>query len=167
MSTRELTQDVYSKMQTESPDAVYKKAILGGVWVKVINPFSGEPEDVLLKGKPKKNEEDCFVQLWSDKEVVFFERANKELIEKGYIIEWDKPVEPEEKEKDYSEYTEERLVELVNAPFLKFKHELNEIDSEAVMYRLLETAQEEERPVKTIEHIEQRITELQQEELEG
>lgn len=161
----ELTPDVFSKMQTGDPIAVYKKAVLGKVWVSVINPFSGEPVEVELFGHPKKNNSKSFVEVWSQKEQVYFERENSPLFKQGYIVKLDEPQKPEadaEEEKDYSEYTRERIEELVTAPFMKFKHELNEIESEPILYRVETIATELERPEKTMQHIRQRIAEVQE-----
>lgn len=157
--------DVYAKMQTGDPVAVYTKTILGKVEVTVINPFSGSPENVLLEGDPKKKGSKCFYEVWSPMEEVFFERQNAPLFKEGYIKKLKdnkKPKPVKEKEvKDYSKLSDEDIELMVTSPFMKFKKELNEINSEAVLYRILAKAEEIERPEKTLEHIKQRLTEIQ------
>ena len=157
--------DVYSKMQTGDPIAVYKKTILGKVEVSVINPFSGTPENVMLHGEPRKNHPDSFVEVWSQMEEVFFERQNAPLFKDGLLTKLKEPKKPEVKgeptEVDYSKFDDEAIEALVTAPFMKFKKELNEIDSDVVLYQILEVAEELERPEKTMQHIRQRLAEVQ------
>lgn len=161
--------DAFSKMQTGEPRAIFKKAILGKVEVWVVNPFNGVPEAVMLEGNPSKNNPKCFVEVWSQMEEVYFERQNKPLFKEGYIVKLEgteKPKEKGVKERTYEEYTRERIEELVTAPFMKFKKDLNDIDSEPVLFRILSIAEELERPEKTMVHIRQRLTEVQNIDLE-
>ena len=162
-----ISHDVYSKMQVGEPVAIFKKTILGKVEVSVINPFNDTPEGVTMYGDPKKNHPECFVEVWSKMEEVYFERQNAPLFKRGYVVKLDEVVKPKRTDPqgtDYSKLTEADIKELVTAPFMKFKKELNEIDAIAVLYRVQAIAEEMERPFKTMEHINQRITELQQEE---
>jgi len=168
MANEQISPDVFSKMQTGDPTAVYGKTILGKVEVSVINPFDGTPENVLLHGNPKKNDSNCFVEVWSQMEEVYFERQNAPLFKGGYLIKVKEgkkpPVKDKDKEVSYEGITDEYIEELITAPFMKFKSELNAIDSEAVVYRILSMAEEMERPEKTMQHIRQRLTEIQQKE---
>ena len=168
MNDKVISPDVFAKMQTGDPVAVYKKTILGKVEVSVINPFSGVPQNMMLYGEPNKNHPNCFVEVWSQMEEVYFERQNEVFFKKGTLIKLKEPKKPKRKgvgkEKDYDKITDEYLKELITAPFMKFKKELNAIDSDAVMYRILSLAEEMERPEKTMQHIRQRLTEVQQAE---
>lgn len=164
MTEQEISADVYSKMQVGTPIAVYKKMTLGKVEVSVINPFSGNPQNVLLVGNPNKNHPKCFIEVWSQKEEVYFDRQNANLFKGGYLEKLAEPVKPKRrdlKEKDYSKISREYIEELVTAPFMKFKKELNEIDAAAVLYRVKDIAEELERPEKTMNHIRARIVEVQ------
>jgi len=165
MPEKTVSPDAFAKMQTGNPVAVYKKAILGKVEVSVVNPFNGVPESIILQGNPSKNSEGCFVEAWSQKEEVFFERQNKSLFKQGYLVKLEAKVKPQPKGeavKSYEEYSREVIEGIVTAPFMKFKKDLNEIDSEPVLYRVLTVAEELERPEKTMVHIRQRLTEVQQ-----
>ena len=168
MANEKVTPDVFAKMQTGDPIAVYGKTILGKVEVSVINPFDGTPQNVMLEGDPKKNNPKCFVEVWSQMEEVYFERQNAPLFKEGYIIKVKEGKKPEVKDKDkevsYDNITDEYIKDLITAPYMKFKSELNAIDSEAVVYRVLSMAEEMERPEKTMQHIRQRLTEIQQKE---
>jgi hypothetical protein len=162
-----ISPDAFSKMQTGDPVAIYKKEILGKVEVSVINPFNGTPEPLILEGDPQKNDPRCFVEVWSQMAEVFFERQNKPLFKQGYIVKMKDTVKPEEKEdlaKSYEHFTREHIEELVTAPYMKFRKELNEIDSEPILFRVLTVAEELERPEKTMINIRQRLTEVQQKE---
>ena len=167
MPENNVSVDAFSKMQTGDPVAIYKKAILGKVEVSVVNPFNGVPENLILVGNPTKNNVNCFVEVWSQMEEVYFDRQNKPLFKAGYIVKLKDKVKPKEKgkiEKSYEEYTREKIEELVTAPYMKFKKDLNEIDSEPVLFRILTVAEELERPEKTMVNIRQRLTEVQQKE---
>jgi len=165
MPENTVSPDAFAKMQTGNPVAIYKKAILGKVEVSVVNPFNGIPESVILQGNPVKNSEGCFVEVWSQMEEVYFERQNKSLFKQGYLVKLETKEKPQpkgEEVKSYEEYSREVIEEIVTAPYMKFKKDLNEIDSEPVLYRVLSIAEELERPEKTMVHIRQRLAEVQQ-----
>jgi len=169
MPEKTVSPDAFAKMQIGEPTAIFKKNILGKVEVSVVNPFNGIPEPVILYGNPAKNSEGCFVEVWSQMEEAYFERQNKSLFKKGYLVklaEKEKPQPKGEVEKSYEKYTKEVIEELVTAPYMKFKKELNEIDSEPILYRVLSIAEELERPEKTMVHIRQRLAEVQQKDIQ-
>ena len=119
MPENNVSVDAFSKMQTGDPVAIYKKAILGKVEVSVVNPFNGVPENLILVGNPTKNNVNCFVEVWSQMEEVYFDRQNKPLFKAGYIVKLKDKVKPKEKgkiEKSYEEYTREKIEELENNP---------------------------------------------------
>ena len=168
MSENTVSPDAFAKMQIGKPIAVFKKAILGKVEVSVVNPFNGIPEPVILYGNPSKNSEGCFVEVWSQMEEAYFERQNKSLFKQGYLVkleEKEKPLEKGGVKKSYEGFTKEIIEKLVTAPYMKFKKDLNEIDSVPILYRVLEVAEELERPEKTMNNIRQRLTEVQQKDI--
>lgn len=160
-----ITQSTYSAMQDGKPYSVYKKSILGQVYVQAINPFNGEPEGILLKGNHLANDENCFIQLWSVKEHEFFKRTNKLHIQKGYLI----PVEVPKYVKtvdtytgiDYSQYTDEEIDSVLNSPFLSLRAHLNKSDSEPYALRILDRARVLEKSNKIVAAIQSRIEEIQ------
>ena len=168
MSKKEVSHSVYSKMQVGEPVAIYKKTVLAKVEVSVINAFNdNRPENITLYGDPKKNHPDCFVEVWSQMEQVYFERQNAPFFKRGYLVKLDELVKPKRTDpqgKDYSKLTDADIKKMVTSPFMKFKKDLNAIDEVGVLYRVQSIAEEMERPYKTMEHIDQRITELQQKE---
>jgi len=153
--------DVFAKMQTGIPQKLYKKQCLARLEVGIINPFSNKAERIILDGDPSQNHEGCFVRVWDDMQQVYFERENKNLIKKGFIIEWDGPTDLDsESETDYSKLSTIDIVKLVNAKFLTLKTILNKINSPDVVQRFLVIAESENRPEKTLDHIKQRLVEL-------
>ena len=157
---QELTHDVYSAMQTGEPYKVYKKTILGKVFLKVLNPFDGSVEGIILHGNPAKNQEGCFIEVWSEKEDVFLKRMNREHFKQGTVQAWKR--QPNiKKEKLYSEYTDDDVKEIVMAKFMKLRSVLNKTESEAFVLRILDMAREMERSEKIIQEITARLSEIQ------
>jgi len=79
--------DAYSAMQEGEPIKRYIKTILGKVHVVVLNPFSEEPEGVILEGRPGNMDDlpNMVVDLWTNKQVVFFEKMNKKHLDAGRL----------------------------------------------------------------------------------
>ena len=154
--------DVYAAMQSGEPLAVYKKGIVGKVHVVTLNPFTEAPEGVILQGDPAKADqiEDQIIELWTDKSKLFFERMNKKHINAGRLINVKRkelpkaPVSP-------NIISDTEIVELLNSPFLSLKNRLEKFTDEAPAIRLLNKARELEKSEKIIQHIEERISELQ------
>jgi len=159
-----MSPEMYAAMQTGDPHKVYKKTILGKVFVQILNPFDGTPEGIILEGNPNKDDDECFVQLWSEKEHQFFKKMNKKHLTNGFLV----PVSIEKftKEKkpkgiDYSSFTDEDIEKIVNSRFLALRAHLNKVDSEAHIYRLLSKAEELEKSSGIVNAIKGRIAELQ------
>jgi len=153
---------MYSAMQSDNPYATYKKVILGKASVKVINPFSENPEEIILEGNPGKNEEGCFIDVWTLEQDMFFQRINETLIKQGVIVPYDRVSKPIVKTvNEYNVKTDEELYEILTAPFFTLSNALEKMDSEAPVQRLLSIAEDEEMSEKKINHIRQRLAELQ------
>ena len=154
---------MYSAMQTDNPYATYKKVILGKASVKVINPFSEHPEEIILEGNPGKNDEGCFVDVWSLEQDMFFQRMNVTLIKQGVLVPYDRVAKPVIQEVNkYNVMTDEELYELLTAPFFSLSNALEKMDSEAPVQRLLSMAEMEDLSEKKINHIKSRLQELQE-----
>lgn len=160
MNQVELSPDIFSLMQTDAPYKTYKKTILGQVFVWVINPFNGNVEGQILRGDPKKNEPNCFIKLWSEKEDVYFKQANAEHFNAGRIIPYTKPME--ERKATVNEMTDEEMAAVINAKgFLKLQKVLNDMTSVAPVYRMLQIAEDNEKSEKILDAIRKRMGELQ------
>ncbi len=86
-----LESDVFSAMQTGKPYKSYRKAILGQVYVKILNPFNDvDPMGLILSGV-SNTEDTAIVHVWSAKEDQFIHAMNKTHFERGYLVEYNPP----------------------------------------------------------------------------
>jgi len=159
MNSQAINSDIFSAMQTEKPYKRYKKVILGKVYLTVLNPFSMQPDGMILQGNPRTNDKGCFIEVWTPQEDVFLRRMNEVHFNDGTLVEW-KEKSPK-KEKTYSEYSEDDVVEIINSHHLTLSNTLNKINSEAFLLRLLSKAEELEKSDKIIKRIEARLSEVQ------
>lgn len=150
--------DVYSAMQEGDPLARYKKVIVGKVHVVALNPFTGEPEGVILEGIGNDDIHKQIVELWDFKAVQFFERMNKKHIDAGRITKV-KSVEVPAPSPNI--ITDEEIDVLLNSKFLALKNRLVKFTDTAPLFRLVNKARELEKSEKIIAHIEGRISEIQ------
>ncbi len=157
---------LFSDMQAGRPFKSYKKAILGQVAVVIWDNFQDAPVELILNGFPARNDEGCIVDVWSDKEDVFFNRVNAKLLKKGLILPYNRPEAPVQVEKTIEQSTDAELVEIVNLKFLALQAKLNKIDSSVVLFRLLDAAREQEKSEKIVKAIEARISDVQTAELQ-
>jgi hypothetical protein len=147
--------DVYSAMQIGNPFKSYRKTILGKVFVDVWDNFNNKPKTIRLHGKP----ETAIVDVWSEKEDVFFKNMNKKNFENGLIISVDRaklPPQPEVKP-----YSDEDLDEVLKSKFYKLRSILNSISDAITLTRLLKVAEDNEASEKIMKSIEARLSEVQ------
>lgn len=155
--------NVYSAMQKDAPYATYKKVILGKASVKVINPFSENPEEFILEGNPGKDDEGCFVDVWSIEGDMFFQKLNARLLKQGVLVPYDRVKKPLVVDvNEYNVLSDEELFELLKAPFFSLEAALNKMTSEAPVQRMLIIAEQEELSEKKTRHITARLQELQE-----
>jgi len=153
---------VFSKMQVNEPYASYKKTTVGKVHVMVINPWSNKPEGRILKGDPRKLEDDMIVDTWSEQQDTYFTRMNRQLFNIGAIIKFNRPTTVPERSPN--EMTDAEVAEAVNFQYLKLTSLLNKITAEATVKRLLDTAEAEGKSAKMQKAIEARLAEIQRAE---
>jgi len=157
--------DIYSLMQTKTPYKSYIKAILGKVYITVLDPFSNKPEGKILSGNPRNHDSDCIVEIWSEKEDVFFKRMNKRHFEMGNLVEYRRPDRPEEK--NPNEISDDEIIELLGSKFLSLQSRVNKMTSPAPVFRVLTLAQELEKSEKIIKFIEGKLASIQALEYES
>jgi hypothetical protein len=145
------------------PIKSYTKTILGKIYVMVLDRFSGQPVGILLSGDPRKQDDGSIVEIFSEVEDIYFRKANKRHFEVGNIIPFTKKVEP--KERTIEEYSDEELTVLVNQKFLALQHTLNKTVSVAVLFRMLNLAEANDKSEKIISAIKARISEVQMQEV--
>jgi len=153
--------DSIRKAQAEGePIITYRKSIRARVCVKLIDSFSGMPSELILSGVPgSAAEEDITVSLWTDFEVDFFRRANKKLLELGYLAPH---TLSEEEEVMVNQVSDEELFEALNKPFFAVQALLKRFTAPAPVKRLLDMALEMNKTIGTVDKIKERLSELQQ-----
>ncbi|NMC34389.1 MAG: hypothetical protein GYA36_18345 [Veillonellaceae bacterium] len=160
MSEVNIDARIFSAMQTGEPYSVYQKTIVGKVYVTILSPFDHKPQGMILSGMPK--DKTAKVELWSEKEDVFFKRANAKHFELGNIIEVKQQNAKEVvTEKSIEQFSDEELSKVLNGTYASFQKTLRKCESEAVVYRLLTMAEEQEKPSKLVDSIKARLAELQ------
>lgn len=148
--------DVFAAMQTGKPYRVYKKAILGKVYVVVLDPYK-KPEEKMLEGKI--GTETAIVKVWNQEEDNFFRRKNDWHFKTGAIIEW-KDYEEKPEEPGVEQTSDEDLIKIINGRFMQLHHLMNKSSSPTFMRRLLTLAIQEEKSEKILTAIKARIAEL-------
>ena len=145
------------------PLASYIKTILGKVFVNTWDSFIEKPIGVILEGDPRKGDEGCIFDVWSDKENMYFKKSNKQHFETGTMKEYKRSEEV--REKTFEESTDEELEELIKKPFLALKNKLVTTDSEGVLFRILTIAERLEKSDKITGAIKARIADVQESDL--
>ena len=153
--------DVFSAMQEgQEPLARYTKTIVGKVQVLALNPFSEQPEGVILEGAGK----DSYIELWTSKQLVFFERMNGPHITAGRIVKMEKPPVPQPPSPN--QLSDEVIDALLNGKYMTLKYRLEKFTDVAPVLRLLNRARELEKSEKIIKHLEERIAQIELEKYE-
>jgi hypothetical protein len=159
-----MSTEIYSAMQTGRPTKSYQKTILGKVCVTFWDSFNNVPGYFILEGDPKKTEDGTVIDVWDEKEDVFFHRMNKSHFQSGILREITRANLPQEPRVEDS--SDEELSKILKEKFFTIQSWLNKVDSEALIFRLLTIAREEEKSEKLVKAIEARLTEIQQPEYE-
>lgn len=128
-------------MQTGKPKKTYIKTQIGKVVVHALNPFNDEPIEVILEGNPRKFEEGTMIDLWTDKQIVYFERMNERFIKSEFIQEIDRK-SIDKNNVEYSSYTNKDILELYDRAFLSFKHFIDNVYDIDFLQRMLQVAHE-------------------------
>jgi hypothetical protein len=152
---------LFSAMNGGKPFMSYKKTILAQAAVTLWDAFTESPTQVIIKGDPRRDVESCIIDVWGEKEKVFFERMNRKHFQAGVLIPFERKVEEVEVEKSIEQYSDEELSVIVNSKFLALSATLNKIESTAVLFRIKNLAEDAEKSDKIIRAIESRISEIQ------
>ncbi len=156
-----------SRMQSLLANEPYKryiKAVLSRVAVKILDPISLRESEVILSGDPAKEEQSAILDLWTPMEQVYFERSNRQILGEGLVIEYSKSIKPVT---SVNTISDEEIDAALNDRFFTLKNLLDKFTSPAPVSRILAKAQDMNKPVKTIDAIKARLSELQVAEYEG
>jgi hypothetical protein len=151
-----------SALRGGKPLKSYIKTILGKVYVTVWDSFENKPVGLLLEGDPRKGDEGCIIDIWTNDEDQYFKNKNRTHFTTGDVISYTRKTE--ERERTVEEYSDEELVTIINSKFFTLQNVLNNTDSVAVLFRIKNLAQDNEKSDKLIRAIEARISEVQADE---
>ncbi len=155
----QINTELITAMNSGKPVRSYIKTILGKVFVTVWDPFTNTPTGLILSGDPKKREESSIIDMFTELQDSFFRRMNRRQLETGVVIPYTRVEEA--KERTIEESTDEELETLVNQKFLALQSTLNKVNSEPVLFRMLQIARDLEKSEKIIRAIEARLSEIQ------
>lgn len=159
----DIDQRLKSLMMNE-PHKRFIKAVISRVSVKILDPVSLQPSEVILMGDPKDEPEDSILDLWTPVEVVYFERNNKQILKEGLIVEYNKSIKTEP---SVNLLSDEEIDTILNDRFFTLKNTLDKLTSPAPVHRILMRAEQLDKPTKTVKAIQARLSELQAGEYEG
>jgi len=155
MSESTMDTKVYSAMQEGNPVATYRKTILGRVFVNILDPFTGTPTGIILKGDPTS--EDARVDVWTVKENLFLQRMNRKHFETGVLKKMEISVEKLEK---IANYSDAELKEILGLVYISLQKKLVEMEDPAILNRMVELAKEMEKSAKIVSAVEGRLQEV-------
>lgn len=159
--------NTYSQTQLEKPYKSYIKRSMAKLYVRVLNPFTGEPDGVILTGDPRKPTPECVLEVADAREDLFLHRNNKKHFEAGELVEYTPKEEPISEEVRLNQLSDEELRQILREKFYSLKNYADKVTSVTPLFTLLRLAQEEEKSEKIINFIKSRIEELQKQEVEG
>lgn len=145
-----------------TPLKSYIKTILGKVYVTIWDSFTGGPEGVILFGDPRKGDDTCVIDIWTDEEDYYFRTKNKRHLQTGDVIIYTR--KNEVKERTVEEFTDEELIEILNKKYFALHNVLKSTSSVAVLFRIKGLAEKLEMSDKIMSAIDGRISEVQTEE---
>jgi len=99
------------------------------------------------------------MELWSPKQLVFFERMNDKHIQAGRLVKMDAPLPKVAPSPNI--ISDEEIDTLLNSKFLVLKNRLVKFTDVAPIFRVLNRARELNKSEKIIKHIEERLSQLQ------
>lgn len=138
----------------------WRKAIKGSVGGRTLNK-KGDPDEFLLKGDPTDPDADAdnmVVEVFDEDALKYFKRHNKQAVKQGYLIEIaDHTINLDETNAVSDGY----LKDLLKTPLSKMKSRVERFTSPVPLYRLLELAEADNKPIKTIEYLKSVINKIE------
>ncbi len=154
--------ELFSAMSGGKPHKTYVKKILGKVYVTVWDVFTNQPVGMILEGDPRRNDQTAMIDIWSEKEDVFFRRMNRRHLADGTVVEYKRPDEGP-RERTMEEWSDEELIALINKPFLALKAAVNKTESEALLFRMESLSEQMDKPESYMKLIRAKLSEIQKE----
>jgi len=160
MTEKVVDRRLVDAMKAGTPLKRYKKTILGKVYVTALNPFSDEPEGIILQGNPANPDEldEQVVEIWDERQDLFFRKINKKHFEAGRLIELAKVFE---EPRSPNEVSDEELDRILGLRFLAFKNRIEKFTEEAPLFRLINRARDVDKSEKIVKHLEETLSKVQ------
>jgi hypothetical protein len=114
--------------------------------------------EIILSGDPKQKPETAILDLWTAAEDVYFRRTNRNILNEGLIIDYGEEID---QPLGTNAVSDDELRTVLSGKYFAVKAMLDSFTSPAPAERMLALAEEMDRPVKTIEAIKSRLSELQ------
>lgn len=153
--------NVYRMMNSGSPLKSYIKRSLGKLQVKVWDEFTGTASVALLVGDPRKPDDGCIVDVYSEKEDVFFKKANAKHFQTGDLVEHVRKEKEETEEEKLNRMSSDEMRNLLSKPFLAIQNAVAKFTSVVPLFAMLDVAREMGKSEKITKLIESKIAFLQ------
>ncbi len=151
----------YSAMQQGKPYSSFKKTILGKLFVKVLDPFSREPSNIILQGSGESG----IIDTWSIEEDLYIKRSNPVHIKNGYLIQFTRK-DDVVVEDNFNNLSDDEMIDLLSSKFLALQAKVKKMTSVAPIFRMLEIARGLEKSEKIIKYLEGELARVQLAELQ-
>jgi len=144
----------FSNMQEGEPLARFKKTIVGKVHVVALNPFTGQPEGIILAGEG----EESYIEIWDIKSLTFFRKLNKKHFEAGRLSELSAPPV---QSVSVNMISDEEIETLLNSHYLTLKHRVDKFTEPGPILRILNRARALGKSDKIFAFLEGRMAEVE------
>ena len=162
LKDEQIRQQVLAAMKEEAPLATYRKATMGRVLVKYLDPIRLIPLEKVLNGSAEdgKSDEDSYtISVWSEAEERYFQSANKTHFKNGTLIPHTAVVQGSY---TVNQISDESIEEILTKPFFTLQAKLKEFTSPIPVRRMLAAAEKLNRPVRTIEYLKETLAQMEQ-----
>ncbi len=153
----------FAQMQTGEPLAVFKKTHIGKAVVRLIDPFTEQPTETILHGM--SGERSTFVEVWTEREYMYFLRANKVHLDSGAVVEHKGEID-NQIVMSFNNLPDDEMETLIGSKFFTLKSSVEQMTTEAPLLRLITLGEEANKPEKTMQFLRERLSLIQSGDLE-
>lgn len=158
-----LSEEARVAFEENKPFIQYRKATIGKISIRTIDPLTGDEVEKIIEGTPGINK--CLIPMWSAFEDTYFKRNNDYHFKQGNLIVNDSSVAMEEEESPIiNNISDEEIKSALSDKFFTVKNILDKLTSVTPVQRMLAIAEEMNRPIGTINAIKAKLSKLQEEE---
>lgn len=153
----------FSLMQTGEAFAIFRKTHLAELNVKLIDPFTEQPTVEILHGTGR--ERSTFVEVWTEREYMYFQRANKIHLDSGALVEHKGKID-NQIIMSFNNLPDDEMETLIGSKFFTLKSAVDQMTTEAPLLRLITLGEEANKPEKTMQFLRERLSLIQSGDLE-